>query len=143
MGLPTSVCLDLLEQSRFGVLGTVDARIGIHQVPVVFVTNRTDLVIPIDTIKPKTGKQLRRIINLDHEPRASLLVDHRNEDWNQLWWVRVDLVHTATLRPDDGWAAALRNKYKQYDRPGSVNSLLVFTVGACRGWAASEGPVLP
>ena len=33
---------------------------------------------------------LRRLDNVRAHPAVSLLVDHYDDDWTQLWWVRVD-----------------------------------------------------
>ena len=40
--------------------------------------------------KPKRARNLRRIENVASEPRVSVLVDHYDEDWRRLWWVRAD-----------------------------------------------------
>ena len=52
---------------------------------VVFVTADRQLVIPIDTVKAKSGERLQRLVNLDVDSRAVLLVDHYDDDWSQLW----------------------------------------------------------
>ncbi len=40
--------------------------------------------------KPKRRRDLQRLVNVRAEPRVSLLVDHYDEDWGRLWWVRAD-----------------------------------------------------
>jgi subtilisin family serine protease len=40
--------------------------------------------------KPKRTTALRRLANVAANPRVALLVDHYDEDWTRLWWVRAD-----------------------------------------------------
>lgn len=40
--------------------------------------------------KPKRTDRLQRLVNVEQTGRASLLVDHYEEDWSRLWWVRID-----------------------------------------------------
>ena len=66
--------------------------------------------------KPKTTMALQRLANIAANPEVSLLVDHYEDDWTGLWWVRVD--GTAAVS-DDGDAittarALLASKYPQY-----------------------------
>jgi PPOX class probable F420-dependent enzyme len=126
-----------LSMQRFGVLATVDPDRAVHQVPVVFATDGTQLVVPIDAIKAKRSTRLRRIDNLTAEPRASLLVDHRSEDWEQLGWVRAELVFTQVGLPDGRWLEALRAKYPQYEPDGAIESVMHFEIARLAGWAAS------
>lgn len=129
-------CLMRLDSAPFGVLGTLDSERGTHLVPVVFAIRSDDLVIPIDVVKPKRTKQLRRISNLCADPRASLLVDHRDADWDALWWVQVDLEFSGT-GDLAGWRSRLAGKYPQYGPPDTIDSLLLFTIRSMRGWSAA------
>jgi len=123
--------------SMFGVLGTVDPDRGTHLVPVVFAFSGDELVVPIDSVKPKETRQLRRISNLRSDARATLVVDHRSDDWTKLWWVRADLGFLGMEDDTDGWASRLANKYPQYREAGTVGSLLLFTIQSLSGWAAA------
>ena len=60
-----------------------------HVVPVVFVLVGDVVYTAIDA-KPKKSSRLQRLVNLSAEPRCSLLVDHYEDDWSRLWWVRAD-----------------------------------------------------
>ena len=124
--------------ARFGVLATVDTTSGAHTVPVVFVSENSRLVIPVDTVKDKRSLRLRRIENLNNEPRASLLIDHRDDDWDQLWWVRLDLVFDRQDSADEIWARRLASKYAGYRAMGAIESLLHFTIDRVSGWQASD-----
>jgi PPOX class probable F420-dependent enzyme len=91
-----------------------------HVVPVVFAlaSDRGDLVYTAIDSKPKSTQHLRRLDNIEHNPAVSLLVDHYDDDWTQLWWVRADGAATIHHSGDEvglGYAL-LRAKYPQYER---------------------------
>ncbi len=138
MRMDVTDCLMHLESAPFGVLGTLDSVRGTHLVPVVFAIRSDELVIPIDAVKPKKTKRLRRIDNLRADPRASLLIDHRDRDWGALWWVQVDLEFNAgALESIARWRSALARKYPQYGPANTIDSLLLFTIRSMRGWTAA------
>jgi PPOX class probable F420-dependent enzyme len=101
-----------------------------------------DVVYTAVDAKPKTTTALQRLRNVDANPWASLLVDHYDEDWSALWWVRVD--GPARLVDDDGERgralAALAGKYEQYgDRP-PTGPVLAIEIEAVRSWPAPAPP---
>lgn len=86
-----------LRSARSGVLGTVDTQRGTHLVPVVYTPiEESRLLIAVDA-KPKRSRLLRRLANIERDPRVTLLVDRYSEDWSDLWWVRAD--GNATVLP--------------------------------------------
>ena len=102
------------------VLGTVGADGQPHLVPVVFAIpeGRTDVLYTAVDAKPKSTRRLRRLANIENHPDVSLLVDHYDDDWNRLWWVRADGSASVHERGEDvavGYAL-LRAKYSQYRR---------------------------
>src|SRR5215469_477043 len=86
-----------------------------HLVPVVFAL-RDEVVYTAVDAKPKTTQRLRRLANIERNPRVSLLVDHYADDWAQLWWVRIDGI--AAIHHDGAAVRMgrelLRAKYPQY-----------------------------
>jgi PPOX class probable F420-dependent enzyme len=136
MQIDAADCLMHLESESFGVLGTADPDHGTHLVPAVFAVRGSQLAIPIDTVKPKRTNRLRRIDNLQADPRASLLIDHREPDWAALWWVRVDLWYSGSFEPSADWRSALAGKYPQYVPAGTIDAILVFAIRSMRGWSA-------
>jgi len=76
-------------EARVARLATVRPDGSPHLVPIVFALERDTLCFAVDE-KPKRSARLQRIANLEHEPRASAMVDAYDEDWSRLWWVRVD-----------------------------------------------------
>jgi PPOX class probable F420-dependent enzyme len=84
-------------------------------VAVTFVVIGLNVVHMVDE-KPKTTPHLQRLRNVEATPTASLLVDHYDEEWTSLWWVRVDGEVTVEKDTRNWWEAhtRLKGKYRQY-----------------------------
>ena len=86
--------------------------------------------------KPKRTGQLRRLDDMRASGRATVLVDHYDEDWTQLWWVRVRgraEVHEAG--PDRDLAvAALTAKYVQYREQAPTGAVWRIAMDEVRWW---------
>lgn len=81
--------MDLLREGRVARLGTADAGGRPLVVPVCYAFDGTRLYSAIDA-KPKRTQRLRRVRNLEENPRCSLVVDTYDEDWSRLRWVIVE-----------------------------------------------------
>ncbi len=106
-----------LHLARVARLATASAAGEPHVIPVCFVFDGTLLYSAIDR-KPKrvSAPRLRRLRNLRENPRASLIVDHYDEDWARLRYVLV-IGRSEILEegPDRERALVLlREKYPQY-----------------------------
>lgn len=121
--------------ARVAVLTTVDSSRVPHAVPVVFAVDGDTLWTATDA-KPKRGGALRRYANVRTNPAVSLLVQHWDEDWSALWWVRADGV--AAVREEPATVAyavrLLRAKYPQYGKVDVHGPVLEITVHRWRGW---------
>jgi PPOX class probable F420-dependent enzyme len=108
-----------------------------HLVPVVFAVDGEVIYTAVDA-KPKTTQRLRRLANIDGNPRVSLLVDHYAEDWTRLWWVRVDGV--AAIHHDGNAMRIgrdlLRAKYAQYQSVPLNGPVIAVTVRRWSSWQA-------
>jgi PPOX class probable F420-dependent enzyme len=116
-----------LSAARVGRLATVSAEGLPHLVPVCFALVGDDVFTAVDA-KPKRGGTLRRLVNIAATGRAALLVDEYAEDWNALWWVRVDARARVVMDEQTRRRAldALMEKYPQYAAtppPGPVIEL--------------------
>jgi PPOX class probable F420-dependent enzyme len=104
-----------LGDARVARLGTVDAVGAVRLVPVCFAVVDGWLVSAVDH-KPKRTGQLRRLDDIRLGGIATVLVDHYEEDWSRLWWVRVrgraEVLETGDERA--AALAALEHKYDQY-----------------------------
>jgi PPOX class probable F420-dependent enzyme len=68
--------------------------------------------------KPKRTRRLQRLRNIEANPSVEVLIDHYDEDWSQLWWVR--LRGSARIVDDPHALELLVAKYPQYrERPPS------------------------
>jgi PPOX class probable F420-dependent enzyme len=113
-----------------------------HLVPVVFAVADSrgdpDVVYTAVDAKPKTTRRLRRLTNIERNPQVSLLVDHYDDDWAQLWWVRADGV--ATLHSDGEPLATgfrlLRAKYPQYQSVSLDGPVIAVAVRRWSAWHA-------
>jgi PPOX class probable F420-dependent enzyme len=123
------------------VLATAGPDGAPHVVPVVFALDEgesgTTIYTAVDA-KRKTTHRLRRLANIAANPRVSLLVDHYDADWTQLWWVRADGladIHTAGEAMAIGYAL-LRRKYTQYERIALDGPVVTIDVKRWSSWQA-------
>jgi PPOX class probable F420-dependent enzyme len=127
-------------QARVARLATIGAGNQPHLVPVCFALEGDRIVSAVDG-KPKTTTALRRLEHVRAHPSVSLLVDHFDEDWTQLWWVRVDGRGTV-LEPGpelDDLLEPLHEKYRgNYGMHRPDGPAIVVDVERWVGWSASE-----
>jgi PPOX class probable F420-dependent enzyme len=128
-----------LAGARVGRLGTVSAEGVPHLVPVCFAL-AGELVFTAVDAKPKRPGTLRRVTNIVATRRAVLLVDEYAEDWNSLWWVRVDATARIVQAEETRRRAldVLIDKYPQYESsppPGPVIELSALRLSA---WTAVD-----
>lgn len=127
--------------SRVARLATVDATGAPHLVPVCYATDGRAYYSPIDA-KPKRipPERLRRIRNIQANPRVALLIDHYEEDWRQLRYVMIQ-GRAELLRAGPEWDAAralLEAKYPQYRVMRLVPSPMIkITPDHVIGWSAT------
>ena len=124
--------------ARVGRLATLTRSGTPHLVPICFVLEGSRIVTALDS-KPKSTRALQRFDNVRHNPAVSILVDHYDEDWSQLWWIRVD--GTARVIDDgpslDEAITALREKYRgQYGLHTPSAPAIEVSVDRWVGWAA-------
>ena len=122
-------------EARVARLATAGADGRPHVVPVVFAVRGECVYSAVDA-KPKRTTALRRLANVAENPAVALLVDHYEEDWTALWWVRAD-GRGRVLEAGDAEArqavAALGERYPQQRAVGAV---LAVDVEHWRGWSA-------
>jgi PPOX class probable F420-dependent enzyme len=136
--------MDLSEmRSRFASapvarLATVAADGRPHIVPVCFVLDEQTLYFAVDS-KPKRTTNLQRLRNIAANAAVSILVDHYEDDWSKLWWVRVD--GDARVVTDDAEARKaiklLAARYSQYRAMAPAGPVVAVAMGAMTGWSAS------
>ena len=127
----------MFAESPVAMLATVGPGGAPHLVPVVFAVHDEVVYTAVDA-KRKTTHRLRRLANIEGNPRVSLLVDHYDEDWTQLWWVRADgvaAIHYSGEEMAAGYAL-LRRKYVQYQRLALDGPVVTVDVQRWASWQA-------
>ena len=127
-----------LADARVARLATVGGDGQPHVVPVTFAVDG-DLIYTAVDYKPKKSANLRRLRNIRENPRVALLVDHYTENWDELWWARVD-----------GWASVvedeqalqdpldvLANRYEQYRERRPSGPVIVIQADHWKGWSGA------
>jgi PPOX class probable F420-dependent enzyme len=128
-----------LTAARVARLATTDPDGRPHLVPVVFAIDGDTLYSAVDR-KPKRSRTLRRIENARARPDVTILVDHYEDDWSRLWWIRL----RGRARVLDGGAElekALRlltEKYPQYRDEPPGPPVLAVDVTDVREWSATR-----
>ena len=85
-------------------------------VPICFALDGDTLYSAVDE-KPKRTRQLARIADIERDPRVDVVIDHYDDDWTRLWWVRLR-GRARAVEHDERALELLRAKYSQYkDRP--------------------------
>jgi PPOX class probable F420-dependent enzyme len=119
-------------------LATVGADGRPHIVPISFALDQQTLYFAVDS-KPKRTTNLKRLRNIAANPAVSLLVDHYEEDWSRLWWIRVDGdAHVVTDGAERQRAIQLLvARYSQYRANAPAGPVVAVAIGAITGWSAS------
>jgi PPOX class probable F420-dependent enzyme len=103
----------------------------------VFVFEGETLYSAVDR-KPKRSSKLRRIENARDRPDVTILVDHYEENWSRLWWIRL---RGRARVLDDGEEREralllLSQKYPQYRTEPPDGPVLAVDVTEVRKWAS-------
>ena len=129
---------DEVARARVARLATLDADGRPHLVPIVFALVGDTLYSAVDA-KPKRSRTLRRIENARERPDVTVLVDRYDEDWAQLWWVRIRARARVLDGGDEAGAAlaALTAKYAQYREAPPGVPVLAIDVDEWLEWSAA------
>jgi PPOX class probable F420-dependent enzyme len=123
--------------ARVARLATADSAGRPHLVPIVFAV-AGDVVYSAVDAKPKRSAALRRLANVKANPAVSLLVDHYDEDWTTLWWVRAE-GRGRVLDPTDAEARRavelLAGRYPQHRLQPPQGPVLAVDVERWSGWS--------
>lgn len=132
----------LFAAARVARLATADSTGRPHLVPIVFAVSGDTVYSAVDA-KRKRGTALRRLANISANPRVAVLVDHYEDDWDMLWWVRADanarLLDAAESEGLDA-IALLTERYPQYRIQPPPGPVLAMDVDRWSGWTAADGP---
>ena len=104
--------LKLITSARIGHLTTASSNLQPYVTPVVFIQQQNNIFVPLDN-KPKTisVKELKRVKNIEENPKVSYVVDHYEEDWTNLWFVMI--IGCATLVEMNGRTEKSRKEIRK------------------------------
>ena len=131
--LDSWVC-DLLDRTPRGFFASSLDDVP-HIVPVVFVRLDDQIYSPVDG-KPKSSTRLRRIQNLEKNSCVSFLIDHYGDDWDKLWWLRIECLAKVELLSHEV-KGLLRGKYPQYETIATGTTVISMSPTRWRYWSMS------
>jgi PPOX class probable F420-dependent enzyme len=125
-----------LADARVAHLATVGPGGRPHIVPITFALDGDAIYFAVDA-KPKRTTDLQRLRNIAANPSVAVLVDHYEEGWSRLWWVRVD-GRARVLGPDQAERAVdlLVDRYAQYRQARPSGPVVEISVDRISGWSA-------
>jgi PPOX class probable F420-dependent enzyme len=119
-------------------LATADEHGRPHLVTVTFAVSKGTVYTAVDQ-KPKSSRDLKRLANIRANPRVCLLADHYEDDWDRLWWVRVD-GHARVVEDAGEMAepiALLAGRYHQYRERPPEGPVIEIIIDHWTGWTAT------
>jgi PPOX class probable F420-dependent enzyme len=120
--------------ARVARLATVGSDGRPHVVPICFAIDGDTLYTAVDE-KPKRTRALKRLRNIEANPNVEVVIDHYEDDWSRLWWVRLQgRARLAEL--DEHAAQLLAAKYPQYGSRPPAGPLVVIELERVVEWSA-------
>jgi PPOX class probable F420-dependent enzyme len=138
-GLTDDDARRLFARSRVATLATTDERGRARLVPICFALDGDTIWSVVDD-KPKRSRRLRRLDDVARSAGVTLLANNwDDEDWTQLWWVRVE---GAARLVDAGRELAravdlLAAKYRQYREARPAGPALAVAIERISGWTGA------
>jgi PPOX class probable F420-dependent enzyme len=122
---------------RVAHIATVDDEGRPHLVPIVFALDGDTIFFAVDQ-KPKRSTNLKRLRNIATNPMVTVLVDHYEDDWNALWWIRADGSARVLRHGSDSDHAMelLAQRYAQYRTEPPPGPVVAIAVERWSGWSA-------
>lgn len=127
----------LVRTARVGVLGTIRPDGAPHLVPFVYAAVSDRVLVSAVDSKPKSGRRLARLVNIEADQRVSVLVQRYEDDWSALWWVRADGRAVVSADVSSARRRALESKYPPYSGH-ELGPFVVIEVERLSGWEASS-----
>jgi PPOX class probable F420-dependent enzyme len=132
----------LVAEARVARLATTNTGLGVDIVPITFALLPGDRLVSIVDQKPKSTTRLRRLANIAAHPEVTVLVDHYEDDWERLWWVRLRGPATVVAAGEafDEALAALVARYPQYVEAPPPGPVVSVAVEEWTAWKADGSP---
>ena len=126
--------VSLWPEARVARLATVSPDGRPHVVPICFAVEGDTLYTAVDA-KPKSTRALRRLANIEQNPRVEVVIDHYEDDWSCLWWVRLR-GRARVVDRDDRALELLQAKYEQYRTAPPAGPFVVVEIESRSSWRA-------
>jgi PPOX class probable F420-dependent enzyme len=101
-------------------------------VPICFALDGNTLYSAVDE-KPKRTRRLARLDDIGRDPRVEVVIDRYDDDWSQLWWVRLR-GRAQVVEHDDRALELLCAKYPQYRERRPKGPFVVVEIDARIDW---------
>ena len=107
-----------------------------HLIPITFAFEEPGPIVTAVDHKPKRTTNLQRLRNVEAHPAVSLLVDHYDDDWAALWWLRIDATARVVVDEPDRTllTAPLVDKYAQYLARPPTGPVIAMEIDAITSW---------
>jgi PPOX class probable F420-dependent enzyme len=89
--------------------------------------------------KPKRTTNLKRLRNIRANSAVSVLIDHYENDWSRLWWIRLDgnaRVVTEEAELERAMHLLVR-RYTQYRATRPQGPVVAVSIKRMAGWSAA------
>lgn len=129
-----------MARAPVGRLATLDPDGRPNLVPFCFALDGETLYTAVDE-KPKRSRRLRRVANIRARGVVTVLVDHYEEDWSRLWWVRLRGNGRVLDETDerDRALTLLKAKYQQYRVQPPTGPVIAIDIEEWTSWSSKGG----
>lgn len=136
----------LIKNSDVGYLATAASNLQPYATPVVFILQKENVYVPVDE-KPKTVSisELKRVKNIQRNPKVCFLVHHYDEDWTKLWFVMITGYATLVNATSERLNTKLKtihnrflSKYSQYNKISVGNFYIRIRIDKTTHWRYSQ-----
>jgi PPOX class probable F420-dependent enzyme len=97
-----------------------------------------DVVYSAVDAKPKRSMRLARLDDIAVNPAVALVVDHYEDDWSKLWWVRLS-GRARLVEGGPEWERAVAQlvaKYPQYRANPPTGTVIAVAVERWASWSS-------
>jgi PPOX class probable F420-dependent enzyme len=105
-------------------------------VPICFALEGDTLYTAVDE-KPKQTRRLARLEDIERDPRVEVVIDHYDDDWTRLWWVRLR-GRARVAEHHERAIELLRAKYSQYETTPLQGPFIVVEIDGRVTWSAES-----
>lgn len=136
----------LIENKSYGYLATAASNLQPYATPVVFILHNGKIYVPLDQ-KPKAVSisKLKRVKNIQENPKVCFLVHHYDEDWTRLWFVMISGYATLVNGSLETIRTELKtihnkflSKYSQYNKISVGNFYIRIRINKTAYWKYAQ-----